>query len=121
MLTEIHGRRLVRRGGIVDAELVLSVEGVGHASCRHAWIAFLAVCAGVAKDHAGAVFILKLLRLPYDFVETFVAAVEMIGAVVGRKAESLAIQCERTFRNSIRVSSHNGAHVWSVVLDIGIG
>ena len=76
---EIHGRGLVGRRLVVDAELVFVGERVGDLCDQFAGEAFFAVGAGVGEDDALPVLAFERLRLPDDFVEAALdAAVERV-------------------------------------------
>src|SRR4029077_20021677 len=103
--------RLVGRRLVVDRELVAIGQRVGDAYRQSAGIAFFAISADVGEGHA----VRQRLSTPDDAVEAFRAAMQMVGAIVGRQPERLSIESGARLGDPVRESPDHGAEVRRVV------
>jgi hypothetical protein len=94
VLGQVHRRRLVRGGLVLEAERVVVGERIGHLGVELARVAFLAVRARVREHDADAAPVLERLGLPDHLVEALHAAVERVRAVVGGELVLLAVELE---------------------------
>ena len=101
---------LVRRGGVINAQLVVVGERVNHRRRQLAGITFLAVRAHIGEldgDFLGGRR--EHTRFPDTFVEALEAAVEMVRPVVHRERVFLAVECELALGDAIRDAPRDGA------------
>ena len=110
VVREVQHRRLVGRGLVVEAQLVVVRERVGHCDGELAGVSLLAVGAHVGKAHA--ISVRERLRLPNARVESRRAAVEMVHAVVRRELILLSVECEFPECDAVREAPGRHAEMW---------
>src|ERR1700752_3046944 len=85
VLGQVDWRGLVRGRLVGDRELVRVGERISHAHFEIARITLLAIGAGPRKHDSSAVCPSYRFTVPQVFVESAYAAVQVVGAVVGRE------------------------------------
>ena len=121
MARQVDHRRLVGGRRVVDAEFILVVQGVGHLDVEVAGIALVAVRAQIGELEADAVAARQFLHLPDMLVEALHAAVQRIGAIVGRQRVLLAVERELGIGDAVGVAAGDDAEIRvlaGVVVDI---
>ena len=91
--------------GLVTQLQSVALPGHGDGYLQIAGIAFLPM-GGQAGEHHGVTF---LAAAPYDPVKADLAAVDMVGAVVGAERIGLSVQIKRSAGNTIGKASNGGA------------
>lgn len=86
---------------------LLSFSHIHDFDYQRAWIAFLTIGTRVPECHS--ILVGHDLRIPDLLVESFDAAVQMIGTVVGRELVLLLIDREAALRDAIAVAPGDGA------------
>jgi len=107
VLRQIDRRRLVAGRRIVDDQLVLVSQGVGHAHAEVAGIALFAV--GARAGEGDAVGVLERFGRPHHLVEADVAAVQVVRPVVGRELVGLAVERELPLGDPVAVAADDRA------------
>ena len=106
VVRQVEHRRLVRRGVVVDPQLVVLRERVRHVDAQRAGIALLAIRARVVQLQADtAVARRDHRRRPHLVVEPFDAAVERVRRVVDRQVVRHPVERERAVRDPVPVAA----------------
>ena len=111
VLREVHRRRLVRSGVVIDGELVVVGERVGDGRRQRAGIAFLAVPARVGEHEAYALRAVEGRDRPVHLVEAPDAAVECVGAVVRDERVPHGVEREGRLGDAVAVAADDRAEV----------
>ena len=104
VLRQVHDRGLVGGGGVLDDQLVLRRQQVGHGRLQRARIALVAVGRRHAPLDADRAVARDLLALPDVLVEPAHAAVEVVRPVVRGELVGLAVERERGAADAVRVA-----------------
>ena len=111
VIGEVEGRSLVGGGGVVEVQGVVFGEGVDDRYGQVAGVAFLAIGAEVSQRQGFAGGGSAGHGLPDVLVETDVAAVQRVGAVVGGELIRFAIEREPAPGNAVAIAPNQRPEV----------
>lgn len=115
VMRQVLDRVLVCGDVVIDPQFVAVVEGVSHDCGKGAGVAFFAVAADVSERQSGSAGLRNVFCIPNDLVESLVAAVKVIGAVVLRERVSVAVERKPSVRDAVSVTPDGSSEVGRAV------
>src|SRR5215213_172322 len=109
MVGKINDRILVRRGRVVESQLVVVRERVDHRACQVPRIVLLAILAEVRQLQSLS---RSLLGFPDHLVKAAGTAMKMIFTVVDRQLIRLPVQREFSLPDAIPIAADQSAEIW---------
>src|SRR6185312_17055202 len=108
---QVENGVFVGGGGVLDAQGIVGRDGVHHAHRQRARVALFPVGAVVAELERRRGGGGNVARGPQTAVETHVAAMQRVGAVVGGQVVCVAIEREASMGDAVGVAADQGAEV----------